>query len=382
MRNPILLLVVSGLLLSACSAPDEPAATPPVGVGIYEIRPLGVNREWRVSARTEAVETVRVLARVEAEVKAVLFERGARVSAGDVLFRLDDEALRDQLRQAEAQVEARRSALELAERNLARGLEVADRGFLSAADMDRLRDAANQARSALTAAEATLAQSRLNLDYSVIRAPIDGRIGDTAASVGNVVGPGSGALTQLLATDPVLARFQLTDREFLELVRQRNLGLNLEQLEIRLLYGDNEQHPWTGELDFVDIQVDRVTGTADVTARFPNPEDTVVPGLFATVEMELRQPESRLLVPRQAIGRNQLGQFVLIVLPDDTVAERQISLERELRTSAIVETGLEDGDRVIVEGLQKVRPGVRVQTARYDWDPTTGLLAPAERLQP
>jgi len=382
MRNPILLLVVSGLLLSACSAPDEPAATPPVGVGIYEIRPLGVNREWRVSARTEAVETVRVLARVEAEVKAVLFERGARVSAGDVLFRLDDEALRDQLRQAEAQVEARRSALELAERNLARGLEVADRGFLSAADMDRLRDAANQARSALTAAEATLAQSRLNLDYSVIRAPIDGRIGDTAASVGNVVGPGSGALTQLLATDPVLARFQLTDREFLELVRQRNLGLNLEQLEIRLLYGDNEQHPWTGELDFVDIQVDTVTGTADVTARFPNPEDTVVPGLFATVEMELRQPESRLLVPRQAIGRNQLGQFVLIVLPDDTVAERQISLERELRTSAVVETGLEDGDRVIVEGLQKVRPGVRVQTARYDWDPTTGLLAPAERLQP
>jgi len=381
MRNPIL-LVVSGLLLSACSAPDEPAATPPVGVGIYEIRPLGVNREWRVSARTEAVETVRVLARVEAEVKAVLFERGARVSAGDVLFRLDDEALHDQLRQAEAQVEARRSALELAERNLARGLEVADRGFLSAADMDRLRDAANQARSALTAAEATLAQSRLNLDYSVIRAPIDGRIGDTAASVGNVVGPGSGALTQLLATDPVLARFQLTDREFLELVRQRNLGLNLEQLEIRLLYGDNEQHPWTGELDFVDIQVDTVTGTADVTARFPNPEDTVVPGLFATVEMELRQPESRLLVPRQAIGRNQLGQFVLIVLPDETVAERQISLERELRTSAVVETGLEDGDRVIVEGLQKVRPGVRVQTARYDWDPTTGLLAPAERLQP
>jgi len=382
MRNPLLLLVVAGLLLNACSAPDEPAATPPVGVGVYEIRPLEVNREWRVSARTEAVETVRVLARVEAEVKAVLFERGARVSAGDVLFRLDDEALRDQLRQAEAQVEARRSALELAERNLARGLEVADRGFLSAADMDRLRDAANQARSALTAAEATLAQSRLNLDYSVIRAPIDGRIGDTAASVGNVVGPGSGALTQLLATDPVLARFQLTDREFLELVRQRNLGLNLEQLEIRLLYGDNEQHPWTGELDFVDIQVDTVTGTADVTARFPNPEDTVVPGLFATVEMELRQPESRLLVPRQAIGRNQLGQFVLIVLPDDTVAERQISLERELRTSAVVETGLEDGDRVIVEGLQKVRPGVRVQTARYDWDPTTGLLAPAERLQP
>lgn len=381
--KPILpLLVSSCFLLSACGSPEDPAPAPPVGVGVYEIQPVGMNRQWRISARTEAVEAVEVRARVDAEVTAVLFDRGARVRAGDVLFRLDDETLRDQVRQAEAQLEARRSALELAERNLARGLEVADRGFLSAADIDKLRDAANQARSALTAAEATLAQASLNLDYTIIRAPIDGRVGDTVATVGNVVGPASGPLVRLLATDPIVARFQLTDREFRELVRRRNRGLDTAQLEIRLLLEDDEPHPWPGELDFVDIAVDETTGTAQITARFPNPDDDLVPGLFATVEIEAREQQPTLLVPQQAIRRNQLGQFVLVVQPDQTVAERQITLERELRTASVVATGLEPGELVVVEGLQKVSPGSRVQTAAYDWDDATGLLAPVERTAP
>lgn len=382
MKLILSLLFSACLLLSGCGSAEDPAPPPPVGVGVYEIRPVDLNRQWRVSARTEAVEAVQVQARVNAEVTAVLFDRGARVSAGDVLFRLEDEPLRDQMRQAEAQVEARRSALELAERNLARGLEVADRGFLSAADIDKLRDAASQAQSALTAAEAALAQASLNLDYTIIRAPIDGRVGDTVATVGNVVGPASGPLVRLLATDPIVARFQLTDREFRELIRQRNLGLAADQFEIRLLLEDDEPYAWPGELDFVDIAVDETTGTAQITARFPNPDDELVPGLFATVEIETREQQPALLVPKQAVRRNQLGQFVLVVQPDQTVAERQITLERELRVASVVAAGLEPGELVVVEGLQKVRAGNAVQTASYDWDSDTGLLAPVERAAP
>ncbi|MFW5816569.1 MAG: efflux RND transporter periplasmic adaptor subunit [Wenzhouxiangella sp.] len=376
------LLVSACLLLVACGSAEDPAPPPPVGVGVYEIRPVDLNRQWRVSARTEAVEAVRVQARVNAEVTAVLFERGARVRAGDVLFRLEDEPLRDQMRQAEAQVKARRSALELAERNLARGLEVADRGFLSAADIDKLRDAASQAQSALTAAEAALAQASLNLDYTLVRAPIDGRVGDTVATVGNVVGPASGPLVSLLATDPIVARFQLTDREFRELIRQRNRGLAADTFEISLLMEEDEPYAWPGELDFVDIAVDETTGTAQITARFPNPDDGLVPGLFATVEIETREQQPALLVPKQAVRRNQLGQFVLVVQPDQTVSERQITLERELRVASVVETGLEPGELVVVEGLQKVRAGGAVKTASYDWDSDTGLLAPIERAEP
>ncbi|MEE4639192.1 MAG: efflux RND transporter periplasmic adaptor subunit [Wenzhouxiangella sp.] len=357
-------------------------AAPPVGVGVYQMQPVEINREWRLSARTEALETVDVQARVQAEVTEVLFDRGARVDAGAVLFRLDDQTQREQFRQAQAQVESALSSVELAERNLARGLEVADRGFLSAADIDKLRDAERQARSALETAQAALAQAQQNLEYTTIRAPIAGRVGDTNATVGNLVGPGSGPLVRLQANDPILARFQLTDREFLQLVQQRNLGFDLDQLEIRLIVEEDQVHPLPGTLDFVDIAVDQATGTADVTARFPNPDDSLVPGLFVTVELRLVQPESRLLVPNQAVSRNQLGQFVWVVRPDNTVAERQISVERELRTASILASGLDAGDQVVVEGLQKIRPGSLVQTSRYDWDAETGLLAPVGPSQP
>lgn len=382
MRNPVLPLLLSGVLLFGCHSPEDAAPASMVGVGVYEIRPTQINRSWRFSARTRAAETVQVQARVPAEVVAVTFERGARVAAGDVLFRLDDRTQRDQLRQAEAQLDSRSSALELAERNLARGLEVADRGFLSAADIDRLRDAQAQARAAFEAAQADLEQARQNLEYTVIRAPIAGRVGDTTATLGNLVGPGSGPLVRLQATDPILARFTLTDREFQQLLRQRPLGLDTDLFEIYLLLEGNQRHAWAGALDFVDIEVDDRTGTAEVTARFPNPDDTLAAGLFVTVELETREPESRLLVPNQAIGRNPLGSFVMVVGPDQTISERSITLERQLRTSAVLETGLAPGDRIIVEGLQKARPGSRVQSIVYDWDPESGLLAPAEMLRP
>ncbi|TVQ38084.1 MAG: efflux RND transporter periplasmic adaptor subunit [Wenzhouxiangella sp.] len=382
MKYPALFLLLSSLLLAGCHSPEEPGTAPLVGVGVYEIRPTEINRSWRFSARTRPAETVQVQARVPAEVAAVAFERGARVEAGDVLFRLDDRTQRDQLRQAEAQLASRSSALELAERNLARGLEVADRGFLSAADIDRLRDAQAQARGAFEAAEADLEQARQNLDYTVIRAPIAGRVGDTTATAGNLVGPGSGPLVRLQATDPILARFQLTDREFQQLLQQRPLGLDSGLFEIGLLLEGDRRHPWAGTLDFVDIEVDDRTGTAEITVRFPNPDDTLAAGLFVTVELETRETESRLLVPNQAIGRNQLGSFVMVVGPDQTVSERSITLERQLRTSAVLEAGLVAGERIIVEGLQKARPGSRVQSIAYDWDQASGLLAPAELLQP
>lgn len=382
MKGFVMILLVAFLSVTACTSEDPPSPPSPIGVGVYEIRPVEINREWRFSARTEEAEAVQVVARVEAEVAAVLFDRGARVSAGDVLFRLDDEELREQLRQAQAQVEAPRSALEVAERNLNRGLELADEGFLSAADLDKLRDAVNQARSALASAEAALAQSRLNLDYAVIRAPIDGRVGDTTATVGNVVGPGSGTLARLLATDPIVARFQLTDREFREVVRQRNRGSDVDGLEIRLLLEGDERYPWPGQLDFIDIAVDESTGTAQVTVRFPNPDDELVPGLFATVEIQSREQQATLLVPKQAVRRNLLGHFVLVVQPDQTVSERQIMLGRELRAASVVTAGLEPGDRVVVEGLQKVRAGSVVEPAIYDWDNATGLLAPVDLIRP
>lgn len=382
MKAVFISLSFACLLLVGCEPQDDPPPPPPVGVGVYELTPVGVKQQWRISARTRAVESVQVRARVEGEVTEVLFERGGRVDVNDPLFRLEDDTYREQVRRVEAQVSSRRSALALAQRNLERGLEIGDRGYLSAADLDRLRNEAEQAGSALADAEAALRQSRLDLDYTVIKAPIGGRVGNTDITVGNLVGPGTGPLVEIIALDPIRAEFQLTDREFAALTRMRSQWLESSPFDVELLLEDGRRHPSPGSMDFVDIAVNESTGTVDATALFGNPDETLVPGLFVTLVFESKQPASGLLLPEQAVQRNQLGPYVMIVGPDGAVGERQVTLGPRQGAAWQVESGLEPGDLVVVEGLQKIRPGIPVQITRYDRDPATGLLAPSELIQP
>ncbi len=370
-------------LLAGCSSEGDPAPSAAVGVGVYELTPVGIKQQWRISARTRAVESVQIRARVEGEVTEVLFKRGGRVEADDPLFRLEDDNYREQVRRAEAQVSSRRSSLTLARRNLDRGLELGDRGYLSAADLDRLRNEAEQAESALADAEAAFRQSRLDLDYTVIKAPIGGRIGNTSITLGDLVGPGTGPLVDIIALDPIRAEFQLTDREFADLMRMRSQWLETAAFDVRLLLEDGQRHSSSGTLDFVDIAVNESTGTVDATALFANSDETLVPGLLVTLLLESKLPALGLLIPEQAIQRNQLGPYVILVSPEDrSINERQVVLGARRGNAWQVETGVESGDLVVVEGLQKIRPGVPVQIKRYDRDPVTGLLAPSELIQP
>jgi len=382
MKNAALPLILSGLLLAGCDAPDEPVAQPSVGVGVYELAQVDITRQWRVSARTRAAESVQVRARVEGEVLEVLFQRGTRVNAGDPLFRLKDDTYREQVQRADAQLAARRSVHALAERNLQRGLEINERGYLSAADMDRLRNEAEMAESALADAEATLRQTRLSLDYTTIEAPISGRIGNTSVTVGNLVGPGSGPLVEIIAPDRMRAEFQLTDREFTDLARLHGQGLRADAFEVYLLLEDNRRHSAPGTLDFVDIAVNESTGTVDATALFENPDEMLVPGLFVTLLFESAEPAPGLLLPEQAVQRNQLGPFVMLVGPDRGVSARQVTLGARQGPAWQLEEGLRSGDLVVIEGLQKIRPGTTVQLSRYERDPATGLLAPGEMIRP
>lgn len=383
MKNLVILLLCLPLLVSGCGSEDAPTPAPTVGVGVFELTQVGIKRQWRVSARTRAVESVQVRARVEGEVAEVLFERGGRVVANDPLFRLEEGTYRESVRRAEAQVASRKSAFTLAQRNLARGLEIGERGYLSAADLDRLRNETEEAQSALVDAEAALRQSRLDLNYTVIKAPIGGRIGDTDVTVGDLIGPAAGALVQIVALDPIRAEFQLTDREFASLMRNRGQWLDTPAFDVHLLLEDGQRHPSPGTLDFVDIAINESTGTVDATALFANPDETLFPGLLVTLLFEGKQPASGLLVPEAAVQRNQLGSYVLVVEPENqTVGERQITLGPRQGTAWQVKGGVNPGDLVIVEGLQKIRPGQPIQMEKYDRDPTTGLLVPSELINP
>ncbi len=383
MKNLVMSLLCLPLVLSGCGSEEAPTPAPTVGVGVFELTEVGIKRQWRVSARTRAVESVQVRARVEGEVAEVLFERGGRVDANAPLFRLDEGTYREGVRRAEARVAARESALTLAQRNLARGLEIGERGYLSAADLDRLRNETEEAESALVEAEAALRQSRLDLNYTVIKAPIGGRIGDTDVTVGNLIGPEAGALVQIVALDPIRAEFQLTDREFAGLMRNRDQWLETPVFDVYLLLEDGRRHPSPGAIDFVDIAINESTGTVDATALFANPDETLFPGLLVTLLFESKQPASGLLVPEAAVQRNQLGPYVMLVAPDgQTVKERQVTLGPRQGTAWQVKSGVNPGELVVVEGLQKIRPGQPVQMQKYDRDPTTGLLAPSELVKP
>jgi len=383
MKNLVMSLLCLPLVLSGCGSEEAPTPAPTVGVGVFELTEVGIKRQWRVSARTRAVESVQVRARVEGEVAEVLFERGGRVDANAPLFRLDEGTYREGVRRAEARVAARESALTLAQRNLARGLEIGERGYLSAADLDRLRNETEEAESALVEAEAALRQSRLDLNYTVIKAPIGGRIGDTDVTVGNLIGPEAGALVQIVALDPIRAEFQLTDREFAGLMRNRDQWLETPVFDVYLLLGDGRRRPSPAAIDFVDIAINESTGTVDATALFANPDETLFPGLLVTLLFESKQPASGLLVPEAAVQRNQLGPYVMLVAPDgQTVKERQVTLGPRQGTAWQVKSGVNPGELVVVEGLQKIRPGQPVQMQKYDRDPTTGLLAPSELVKP
>lgn len=383
MKNLVILLLCLPLLLAGCGSEYAPTPPPTVGVGVFELTEVGIKRQWRVSARTRAVESVQVRARVEGEVAEVLFERGGRVGANDPLFRLEEGTYRESVRRAEAQVASRKSAFTLAQRNLARGLEIGERGYLSAADLDRLRNETEEAQSALVDAEAALRQSRLDLNYTLIKAPIGGRIGDTDVTVGDLIGPAAGALVQIVALDPIRAEFQLTDREFAGLMRNRSQWLDTPAFDVYLLLEDGRRHSSPGSIDFVDIAISESTGTVDATALFANPDETLFPGLLVTLLFEGKQPASGLLVPEAAVQRNQLGPYVMLVEPDgQTVGERQITLGPRQGTAWQVKGGVDAGDLVVVEGLQKIRPGQPVQMQKYDRDPTTGLLAPSELIKP
>lgn len=381
-KKLIVMLCMGALLLVGCGSEEEMASELPVGIGVYEITEAEIRQQWRVIGRTQAVESVELRARIEGEVTEVLFQRGSHVDAGDVMFRLKDDIAREQVRRSEAQVDSRRSALTLARRNFQRGLELQAEGYLSTADLDRLRNEAEQAESALSDAEAALRQSRLNLDYTVITAPISGRAGNTSVTMGDLVGPGSGALVEIIAPDPIRVQFQLTDREFSNLSHVRGQGLTAIGLDVYLLLDGQRRHPFPGVIDFVDIAVQETTGTVDATARFANPDEALVPGLFVTLLFERSEPMSGLLVPEQAVQRNQLGPFVMRVASDDTVSQRQLTLGPRYGGAWQVQDGLEVGDLVVVEGLQKIRPDTPVQVSHYQRDPETGLLAPREMIQP
>lgn len=363
--------------LSGCSEPPESTPSAPAAVSVVVLDSAEYRPTKEFVARTAASVRADITPRIEGEIQEILFKEGTKVSQGQLLIRLEDTRAGADLQQTKAELAAARAELESATRNLRRGDELSGTGFLSGADLDKLRDRFNAADSRVKAAEAAVQKASTNLDYAEIRAPFDGWIRQLNYDVGSVVSPSTGPITSVLVTDPIYVEFQLNEADFIAIRRagSQTAAMAAESLNFYLTLPDGERFGQAGALDFADAETDASTGTVEMRAVFPNPAALLVPGLYVTLHIEGQAGEGRVLVPKTAVQETIEGKFVLVVDGQNQVTQRFIQTGPQFGSKLVVQSGVEEGDRVIIEGLQKVRPGVTVNPVEKRVDLETGALS-------
>ena len=358
----IRLLLAIGLILPLLTACEErkpaapPAAKPAVGVSPATLK--GVQRSFEFVGRIKAVETVQVRARVEGFIDGVLFREGQDVKAGDPLYRIEKVLFQAQVDQAKANLASAEAEVTNARLQYARHAQLARDQFTPQAQVDQAKAALDTGIAKVLQMRAVLKQAEVNLDYTDIHSPIDGRIGRTAYTVGNLVNPSSGVLATIVSQDPIYVQFPVSVRE-LETIREtrRREDGELSKIEIRVRLPSGGEYPHRGVWNLTDPQVDQQTDTLIMRATIPNPERRLTDGQFVTAIIRERHEEPRLVVPQAALQIDQSGYYVLVVDGEHKVEQRRIQTGPNQDTDIVVTSGLREGENVIVDGIQKVRPG-------------------------
>ena len=372
LRLPLALLLA--LLFGAPAlAQFGPQGPPAVGTVIAERRPVTESSEF--VGRIEAVNRVDIRARVTGFLQERLFREGQEVKAGDVLFRLERPPFEAQLEQAKAQVASARAQLENAQVALARARELRQTGAGTQVALDNAQAQERTSSAALLSAQAQVRVAEINLGYTDIIAPIDGKIGRASLTPGNVVSPTLvEPLVTIVSQDPMRVAFPVSARAAIEL-RNRyegRGGTNAALVRIRMT--DGKPYPQPGRIDFVDPQIDRNTDSILVRALIPNPlrgplepgqpgDRELVDGMFVSVAVEGAAPVQAIVIPRAAVLQDQGGTFVFVVGAENKAERRNVRLGRSTADTAVIEDGLQGGETVIAEGLQRVRPGQPVNPA-------------------
>ncbi|MBD8650317.1 efflux RND transporter periplasmic adaptor subunit [Rhizobium sp. CFBP 13726] len=348
----------------AHAAPAEAAAQPAVPVTVAAVQPKNVTTWQEFSGRLEAVDRVEVRPRVAGAILSVHFREGGLVKEGDLLVSIDPEPYKAAVAQAEGQMASAQARLDYADTELERGRTLASRNTISQSDLSQRQSARAEAIANVQAARATLKSAQINLDYTQIRAPISGRAGRIEVTVGNLVAAGSASavLTTLVSSSPIYASFDAAEELVARTLAQVDVkdgvpAIGDVPVEASTLASTT---PVRGKLQLIDNEVNAASGTIRVRAVFDNPGGRLIPGQFVRVRMGEPKAEDRLLVSEKAIGTDQDKKFVLVVEAGDKVGYRQVQLGSVIDGQRIVEKGLSAGDRVVVSGLQRIRPGAIV----------------------
>ncbi len=350
-------------LLAGCDKPKQSAAPPPKpAVGVRAVAMKGVNQTFEFVGRIKAVNKVEVRARVEGFLEQVLFREGQDVKTGDLLYQIEKVQFQALVDQAKANLASAEAEVTNDQLQYARQLELSKQQFSPQAVVDQRKAALDSDRAKVLQTRAALTQAEVNLDYTDIRSPIDGRIGRTAYTVGNLVNPASGVLATIVSQDPIYVLFPVSvrDLEIIREARQREDG-GLAKIEIRIRLSNGQDYPQRGVWNLTDPQVDQLTDTLIMRATIPNPDRLLIDGQFVTAAIRERREEPRLVIPQSALQVDQSGYYALIVDGDHKVEQRRVQTGPNRDTDVVITSGLSEGENVIVDGVQKVRPGQIVQ---------------------
>ena len=364
--------VLAGALLltlhgrSEANLPKPEAAAPEVTVAEVIHKPL---REWQeFSGRLQAVDTAEVRPRVSGFLNKVSFTDGARVHKGDLLFQIDPRPFQDEVDRLSAERTRAAADHELARANHARAEGLIGAHAISREEYERLAAAEISAKGSLDSVSSSLAAARLNREFTEVRAPIDGHVSRALITAGNLVTSAS-VLTTVVSDDPVYAYFDADEATYLR-YRQLNAapaangGREPGSAGVYMGLVDEEGYPHAGKLDFVDNRVDPTTGTIRARAVFDNPDGRFTPGLFARIRLVGGPEAETVLVDERAVGTDLGRSYVLTLTPDNRVEQRFIELGPDVDGLRVIRSGLGAGDTVVVNGLQRVRPGQAVAAAR------------------
>ncbi|EGI77242.1 efflux RND transporter periplasmic adaptor subunit [Hylemonella gracilis] len=353
---------------TAAQAGAANGAPPPMPVSVALVTESDVSAWDEFSGRLEAIDRVDIRPRVAGVIQAMHFREGALVNQGDLLISIDPAPYEAEVARAAAQVAAAQARVTNATSEHARARLLWDERAIAQREYDDRLNTLREAEANLKAAQAQLQVAQLNLDYTQVRAPVAGRIGKLEVTVGNLVAAGAGApvLTTLVSVHPIYASFDADEQVVARALKSVNGGVNgerqaLERVPVRMGTSSSGDTPYTGRLQLIDNQVNTSSGTVRVRAVFDNKDGQLMHGQFARIHMGQAQASRALLVSERAIGTDQNKKYVLVLGEGNRTAYREITLGASVDGLRLVLSGLRAGERIVVNGLQRVRPGDVVQ---------------------